>query len=46
MFLVKYNNKLKDILNIDLMDYKYLSGKYFIGKKNGKEKNIILLMMN
>ena len=28
--LVKYNNKIKEILNIDLIDYKYLSGKYFI----------------
>ena len=36
--LVKYNNKLKNRLNIDLIDYIYLSGKYFIGKKNGKGK--------
>ena len=41
LFLVKYNNKIKDRLNIDLIVYKYLSGKYFIGKKNGKGKEYI-----
>ena len=36
--LVKYNNKIKNILYIELNDY-----KYFIGKRNGKGKeyNII-----
>ena len=38
LILVKFNNIIKDRLNIDLIDYKYLSGKYFIGKKNGKGK--------
>ena len=38
LFLVKYNNKIKDRLNIDLIDYKLFSGKYFIGKRNGKGK--------
>ena len=38
LFLVKYNNKIKDRLNIDLINYKFLSGKYFIGKRNGKGK--------
>ena len=38
LILVKFNNTIKDRLNIDLIDYKYLSGKYFIGKKNGKGK--------
>ena len=36
--LVKYNNKIKNILYIELNDYKYLSGKYLIGKRNGKGK--------
>ena len=36
--LVKYNNKIKHRLNIDLIDYKFLNGKYFIGKRNGKGK--------
>ena len=36
LLLVKYNNKIKDILNIDLINYKFFSRKYFIGKKNGK----------
>ena len=38
LLLIKYNNKIKDRLNIDLIDYKFLSGKYFIGKRNGKGK--------
>ena len=38
LLLVKYNNKIKDRLNIDLINYKFLSGKYFIGKRNGKGK--------
>ena len=38
LLLVKYNNKLKDRLNINIIDYKYFSGKYFIGKINGKGK--------
>ena len=32
------NKKLKNILNINLLDYKFLSGKYFIGDRNGKGK--------
>ena len=36
--LVKYNNKIKNRLNIDLIDYMFFSGKYFIGKRNGKGK--------
>ena len=43
LLLIKYNNKIKDRLNIDLIDYKYLSGKYFIGKKNGKGKEYNIL---
>ena len=38
LLLIKYNNKIKDRLNIDLINYKFLSGKYFIGKRNGKGK--------
>ena len=43
LFLIKYNNKTKDRLNIDLIDYKFLSGKYFIGKRNGKGKEYNIL---
>ena len=43
MILVKYNNILKDRLNIDIIDYKQLSGKYFIGNKNGKGKEYNIL---
>ena len=38
LILVKYNNEIKHRLNIELIDYMYLSGKYFIGKRNGKGK--------
>ena len=38
LLLVKYNNNLKERLNINIIDYKHLSGKYFIGKRNGKGK--------
>ena len=38
IILVKYNNKIKHRLNIELIDYMHLSGKYFIGKRNGKGK--------
>ena len=38
LLLVKYNNKIKNRLNIDLIDYMFFSGKYFIGKRNGKGK--------
>ena len=38
LLLVKYNNKIKNRLNIDLINYKFLSGKYIIGKRNGKGK--------
>ena len=33
-----YNNKLKDILNIDLEFFKKTSGKYKIAPENGKGK--------
>ena len=36
--LLKYNNKLKDKLNINIFNYKLFSGKYIIGKRNGKVK--------
>jgi len=38
LHLVKSNKKLNERLNIDLIDYKNLMGKYFIGQKNGKGK--------
>ena len=36
--LIMENKKLMDKLNINLLDYKLLRGKYFIGNKNGKGK--------
>ena len=36
--LFKTNNKIKNLLKIDLIDYKILSGRYIEGKKNGYSK--------
>ena len=36
--MIKYNKELQKILFVDIEDYKELSGKYKIGKKNGKGK--------
>ena len=36
--LVKYNKNLKNILDINLIDYKHLSGKYIQYEENGKRK--------
>ena len=36
--LIMENKKIMDKLNINLLDYKLLSGKYFIGNRNGKGK--------
>ena len=43
LILIKFNNKIKERLHIDLFDYKFLSGKYFIGKRNGKGKEYKIL---
>ena len=40
LHLVKYNNKIKGRLNIDLIDYKNLVGNTLQAKKMEKEKNI------
>ena len=40
--LIKISQKIKDILNINLIHYKLFSGRYFIGKKNGKGKEFDL----
>ena len=39
--LIKYNNVLKNILDIDIINYRFFSGKYIIFEKNGfgKEYN-------
>ena len=36
--LIMKNKKLIDKLNVNLLDYKLLSGKYLIGKRNGRGK--------
>ena len=40
--MIIYNKKLKKMLLVDIEDYKKISGKYKIGKKNGKGKEFIL----
>ena len=36
IIIVKYNKNFKDKLNINLIDYIFLSGRYFVGNRNGK----------
>ena len=36
--LIKFNKKIKLKLDINLLHYKLYSGRYFIGKRNGKGK--------
>ena len=36
--LIKYNKEIQHKLNLNLVHYKFISGKYFIGNKNGKGK--------
>jgi len=36
--MIQYNKELQKIFLVDIKDYKRISGKYKIGKKNGKGK--------
>ena len=36
--LIKYNKNLQNICNINIINYKFASGKYIIEEKNGKVK--------
>ena len=36
LFILKYNKNFKDKLNINLVECVFLSGRYFLGNKNGK----------
>ena len=40
--MIIYNNKYKKIFQINIEDYKKLSGKYVIGERNGKGKEYTL----
>ena len=40
--IIEYNKKLKELLGITLENYKKLSGKYIIGKRNGKGEEYTL----
>ena len=41
--LIKINKKIREIIDLNLLHYKTFSGKYFIGKKNGKGKEYNIL---
>ena len=36
--MIMYNKELQKKLDVDIVEYKKLSGKYKIGEKNGKGK--------
>ena len=38
--IIKYNKSFQNIMNIDLIDYKILSGKYIVYEQKGKAKEI------
>ena len=40
--IIKYNKTLQYLMNINLINYKYYSGKYKKGEKNGKGKEYTL----
>jgi len=42
LHIIIYNKKLQKLLLIDIEDYKKISWRYKIGKKNGKGKEIII----
>ena len=39
--MIIYNKKIQEILHIDIEDFKKISGKYKVGKKNGKGKEYL-----
>ena len=43
LLLVKYNKKIKYKLDIDIIDYMFLSRKYFVGERNGKGKEYTII---
>ena len=40
LYIIKYNNELQNLLSVGIKDYKNKSGKYKIGEKMEKGKNI------
>ena len=44
--IVIHNKLLQNYLNIDIMNYKIMSGKYVIIEAMVQEKNIIFLVIN
>ena len=38
--IIKYNKRLQNIMNINIFDYKILSGKYIEYEENKKNKKI------
>ena len=43
LILLKCNKKIKNKLDIDIIDYMFLSRKYFVGKRNGKGKEYTII---
>mgnify|MGYP006873231779 CR=1 FL=1 len=43
--LIRYNKKLQSDLNISLTNYKFFKGRYIIYESNGKERNIMVILM-
>ena len=46
LLLVKCNKKLKNRLNVDIIDYMFLSQKYFVGERNRKGKEYTIINNN
>ena len=46
LLLVKYNKELKNSINMDIIDYMFLSQKYFVGERNRKGKEYTIINNN
>ena len=42
LYMIKYNKKIQNHLELNIEDYKKISGRYIIGERNGKGKEYIL----
>ena len=43
--IIKYNKNYQHLLNIKLINYQIFSGKYIEYESNGKEKNMVVMMI-
>ena len=44
--MIVYSKELQKVFSIGIEDYKKESGKYKIGEKNGKGKDIVFIQIN